>query len=68
MSKDTDRLAAVGFDPIDLKWTLRDVAAKRTWFINKEHLAKLIEHGFVAMREDSPYLTEVGQNAIWNDP
>jgi hypothetical protein len=67
MSKETDPLAQLGFDTFDLKWTLRDIAARRTWFINKEHLAKLIEHGFVALREDTPYLTEAGQKAIWDD-
>lgn len=37
-----DPLAQFGLDAIDLRWTLRDVAARRTWLINKEHLPKLI--------------------------
>jgi hypothetical protein len=33
--------------------------------INKEHLAKLIDLGLVEMREDVPYLTVAGRNAVW---
>jgi hypothetical protein len=35
--------------------------------INKDHLAKLIELGLVAMRGDAPYLTTIGQNVAWGD-
>jgi hypothetical protein len=53
-------------DAIDLRWTLKDIAAKRT-LINKQHLAQLIDLGLVEMREDVPYLTIAGQNAAWRD-
>jgi hypothetical protein len=58
-------LAQFGLDAIDLRWTLKDIAAKRLWMINKDHLAKLIELGLVEMREDVPYLTIAGQNTAW---
>ena len=50
---------------IDLRWTLKDIAGKRPWLINKEHLATLIDLGLVEMREDVPHLTIAGQNAAW---
>ena len=49
----------------DLRWTLKDIAAKRTWMINKQHLPQLIDLGLVEMREDLPYLTIAGQNTAW---
>jgi len=65
MSNETDPHAQFGIDAVDLRWTLRDIAGKRSLMINKDHLAKLIELGLVAMRGDAPYLTPVGQNAAW---
>jgi hypothetical protein len=44
---------------------MKDIAAKRTWMINQEGLAKLIELGLVEMREGIPYLTVAGQNRVW---
>jgi hypothetical protein len=41
MENEQDRLAEL--DAIDLHWTLKDIAAKRTWIINKQHLAQLID-------------------------
>jgi hypothetical protein len=60
-----DPLAQFGLDAIDLRWTLKDIASKRTLVINKEHLPKLIELGLVEMREITPYLTTAGQIAAW---
>ena len=60
-----DPLAQFGLDAIDLRWTLKDIASKRTLVINKDHLPKLIELGLVEMREDTPYLTTAGQIAAW---
>jgi hypothetical protein len=65
MENETDPLARFGIDPIDLRWTLKDIAANRTWIINKEHLAQLIDLGPVEMRDDAPFLTAAGQNAAW---
>ena len=65
MNEAHDLLAQFGLDAIDLRWTLKDIAAKRSWIINKSHLAKLIELGLAEMREDVPYLTIVGQNTAW---
>ena len=65
MNDETDPLAQFGLDAIDLRWTLKDIAAKRSWMINKDHLAKLIDLGLVELREDIPYLTVTGQNTVW---
>ena len=66
MSSETnDPLARFGLDAIDLRWTLKDIASKRKWIINKAHVAKLIDLGLVEMREDVPHLTVVGQNTTW---
>ena len=66
MSSETnDPLAPFGLDAIDLRWTLKDIASKRKWIINKAHVAKLIKLGLVEMREDVPHLTVVGQNTTW---
>jgi hypothetical protein len=51
MKNETDPLAHFGLDAIDLRWTLKDIAAKRSWMINKQHLAQLID---------------AGQNTTWN--
>jgi hypothetical protein len=67
MENETDPLARFGLDAIDLRWTLKDIAANRTWIINKEHLAQLIDLGLVEMRDDAPFLTAAGQNAAWKD-
>jgi hypothetical protein len=65
MENHTDPLARFGLDAIDLRWTLKDIAAQRTWIINKEHLAQLIDLGLAEMRDDAPVLTDAGQNAAW---
>jgi hypothetical protein len=65
MENETDPLAHLGSDAIDLRWTLKDIAAKRSWIINKQHLAQLIDLGLVEMRDDVPYLTTAGQNTVW---
>jgi hypothetical protein len=62
-----DPLAQFGLDAIDLRWTLKDIASKRTLVINKDHLPKLIELGLVEMREGTPYLTTAGQIAAWQE-
>jgi hypothetical protein len=36
-----DPLAEFGLDAIDLQWTMKDIAAKRTWLINQQHVEKL---------------------------
>jgi len=66
MENETDPLDRFGIDAIDLRWTLKDIAANRTWIINKEHLAQLIDLGLFEMRDDVPFLTPTGQSAAWN--
>jgi hypothetical protein len=61
MENSEDPLAQFGLDAIDLRWTLKDIAAKRSWIINEAHVAKLIQLGLVEMREDSPVLTIRGR-------
>jgi hypothetical protein len=65
MTSESDPLARFGLDAIHLKWTLRDIAARRSKMIDRDHLAKLIELELVALREGVPYLTPAGQNAAW---
>jgi len=53
-----------GVDPIraiDLRWTLRDIKAKRTMFpVDSDHLRELIDLGLVEMRDDAPVITDAG--------
>ena len=65
MQKEPDPLAQFGLNAIDLRWTLKDIAAQRSLIINKQHLAQLIDLGLVEMREDVPSLTVAGQKAAW---
>ena len=65
LENETDPLSQFGLDAIDLRWTLKDIAAKRNLFVNKQHLAQLTELGLVEMREDVPHLTIAGQNTTW---
>jgi hypothetical protein len=65
MDNEQDPLAQYGLDAIDLRWTMKDIAAKRTTMINQQHAAKLIELGLVEMREGILYLTIAGQNTVW---
>jgi hypothetical protein len=51
---------------IDLRWTLRDIAAKR-WIlspIDPSRLEKLIAMGLVEMRDGDPVLTNSGVDVI----
>jgi hypothetical protein len=66
MEREKDPLARYGLDAIDLRWTMKDIAAKRSWIINRQHLQTLIELGLVEMREDVPVLTIAGQNTVWD--
>jgi hypothetical protein len=65
MGNDEDPLAQFGLDAIDLRWTLKDIAAKRSWIINDAHVSKLVELGLVEVRDGKPVLTIAGQNAVW---
>ena len=65
MENETDPLAQFGLDAIDLRWTLKDIAGKRSLMVNKQHLVQLTELGLVEMREDVPHLTIAGQNTTW---
>jgi hypothetical protein len=65
MQNDDDALAQSGLDAIDLRWTMKDIAAKRWVMLNEAHVAKLIGMGLVEMRDDRPVLTVTGQNTVW---
>ena len=67
LENETDPLSQFGLDAIDLRWTLKDIAAKRNLLVNKQHLAQLTELGLVEMREDVPHLTIAGQNTVWRE-
>lgn len=45
MENEPHSLAQFGLDAIDLRWTLKDIAAQRTWMINKQQEAQLIDLG-----------------------
>jgi hypothetical protein len=66
MENSEDPLAQFGLDAIDLRWTLKDIAAKRSWLINEDNVAKLIELGLVEMRDGKPFLTIAGQKTTWD--
>ena len=57
-----------GIDPIraiDLRWTLRDIKAKRTMFpVDPDQLRTLIELGLVEMRDDVPLITNAGHQFL----
>jgi hypothetical protein len=62
-----DPLAQFGLEAIDLRWTLKDIMAKR-WTIaplNQDHVARLIGLGLVEMRDDKPFVTVKGQDVAW---
>ena len=67
MTNEIDPLSKLGLEAIDLRWTLKDIIAKR-WMlcpVNPEHLSKLIELGLVEMRDDAPFVTTAGQELVW---
>jgi hypothetical protein len=67
MQDHDDPLSKFGLEAIDLRWTLKDIIARR-WLltpINPQHLAKLIELGLVEMRDDEPCVTTAGQDVTW---
>ena len=67
MTDETDPLHDLDVQQaIDLRWTLRDIRAKRWKLcpINPSHLEKLISMGLVEMRNDVPVLTNPGLDAI----
>lgn len=57
-----------GVDPIraiDLRWTLRDIKAKRTMFpVDPDHLRTLVEMGLVEMRDGVPAITNAGHQIL----
>ena len=59
MENETDPLADFGLDAIDLRWMLKDIAAKRSCMINKQHLAQLIDLGLVPHTSQSPGRTRL---------
>jgi hypothetical protein len=66
---DNPNISMTGVDlstAIDLRWTLRDIRAKRTKStpLNSDHVRTLIEMGLVELRDDQPVLTNAGLDAI----
>jgi hypothetical protein len=51
---------------IDLRWTLRDIKAKRLKMspVSDDDLRLLIDLGLVEMREDAPVLTLAGYDVV----
>jgi hypothetical protein len=53
-------------EAIDLRWTLRDIRAKR-WKLsplNRSHLEKLKSINLIEMHNDEPVLTKAGSDAL----
>ena len=53
-------------EAIDLRWTLRDIRAKR-WKLsplNPSHLEKLKSMNLIEMHNDEPVLTKAGSDAL----
>jgi hypothetical protein len=63
-----DPLSQFGLEAaIDLRWTLKDIIAKR-WTLtplNPDHVTRLIDLGLVEIREDRPFVTVKGQDVAW---
>jgi hypothetical protein len=60
-------LAGLSLDQtIHLRWTLRDIKAKRTKLspVSPDDLRTLIEMGLVEMRDETPVLTNKGDSAL----
>ena len=56
---------SLGFPPveeIELRWTLRDIRARRFKFLrlSDEDFQELINQGLIEMRDGEPVLTEAG--------
>jgi hypothetical protein len=53
-------------EAIDLRWTLRDIRAKRWKLspINPSHLEKLKSMNLIDMHDDEPLLTKAGSDAL----
>jgi len=51
---------------ISLRWTLRDIKAKRLKLspVSASDLATLTELGLIEMRDDVPVLTQAGHDAL----
>jgi hypothetical protein len=67
MTDETDSFRDLGVqEAIDLRWTLRDIRAKRWKLspINPSHLEKLMAMGLVEMRNGDPVLTNAGMDGI----
>lgn len=65
LSTENDPLAPLESDAILLRWTLKDIAARRHLLIDKNHLPKLVDLGLVELRGDVPVLTPAGEKAAW---
>jgi hypothetical protein len=65
MEDNNDPLAQFGLDAIDLRWTMKDIAARRWDMLNQSHVGQLMDLGLVEMRDDRPVLTIDGQNTLW---
>jgi hypothetical protein len=62
-----DPLSQFGLEAIDLRWTLKDIMAKRWTLtpVNQDHVNRLIDLGLVEMRDDRPFVTVKGQELAW---
>jgi hypothetical protein len=67
MTDNSDPLAHFTLErAIALRWTLRDIKAKRTKLspVSESDLRTLLELGLIEMRDDEPVLTNPGHAAL----
>jgi hypothetical protein len=67
MTDESDPLSGLDLqEAIDLRWTLRDIRAKR-WKLSPlepSHLEQLKSMNLIEMHDEEPALTSAGQDAI----
>lgn len=69
MQDGDDPLAQFGLEAIDLRWTLKDIAAKRFTItpVDPLHLQRLIDLRLVELRDNVPFLTYLGEREVWRE-
>lgn len=63
---DPDIRLATLIPDIDLRWTLRDIRARRSLTLppRPDHIEELVSRGWVEMQEGAPVVTMAGLDAL----
>jgi hypothetical protein len=69
MQDEDDPLKQFSLEAIDLRWTLKDIAAKRFTIapVDSLHLQRLIDLRLVEVRDSELCLTSLGQREVWRE-